>query len=166
MSLKQSLNALATVAMVLLGGSGEAQLAKQGTYGARFYYQLHETMYTLENDHYFLVGELRGTFFNDAGEGFLHRASAVCPGVRDIVKGMAEVQRYCVVTDEDDDRAWLVYKCKGPDPCDGEAQWLGGTGKYKGLKGRHTIHSVGLGMGDRGESKGYAILKGEWQLQD
>src|SRR5262245_30411201 len=133
MSVNRTLGALATAALVLWGGPAEAQLEKRGTYSARLYFQLHETMYTLENDHYFLVGELRGTLFNDAGDGFLHRGSVGCPGVRDIVKGIAQVNRYCVVTDQDEDRAWLVYKCKGPDPCDGEAQWLGGTGKYKGL---------------------------------
>jgi hypothetical protein len=166
MSMKQTFSVLATVAVVLWGGPAEAQLAKRGTYTARFYFQAHEKWYIIENAHYFFVGELSGTFFNDAGDGFLHRASAVCPGVSDVVKDITHAHRYCVITDEDNDRAVLVYTCKGQERCEGDAEWLGGTGKYTGLKGRQTISAARLRMGDRGESTGYMILKGEWQLQD
>ena len=151
--------------LLCLGVHAESQLAKRGTYQAKLWWQEHGEWFEIESGHMFFVGKFTGTFFNDAGAGFLHRASAVCPGVRDVLKDSGSGHGYCVITDEDDEgKATLTWRCKGQRErvCEGVAEWVGGTGKYTGLKGSQTF-SVGVrGLG----SEGYAIFKGEWQLPE
>ena len=79
---------LAAIACVLWwGASAEAQLATQGTYAGHFgWYAVGKTV-ELEPGHEFFLGEYSGTFLNDAGQGFLHGTSWVCPGVNDRTSG-------------------------------------------------------------------------------
>ena len=103
--------------------------------------------------------EFSGTFFNEAGQGFLHGTSWVCPGVNDLTNGASTAsQGYCVVTDKEGDKAFLVWK--GGKGFEGTYQWTGGTGKYTGLKGNNTFRGVPLPP----TAQGYGLLKGEWQL--
>jgi hypothetical protein len=141
----------------------EAQLAKRGTFEARFYWKAEGKWYGIATDHSFFTGEVKGTLFNGAGEGFLHRASAVCPAVRDLLGGVVNVHGYCIVTDETDDRAVLACKCKGRDRCEGDFEWVGGTEKYTGLKGRGTFSAA---VRDPQADEGSAVLKGQWQLPE
>jgi hypothetical protein len=79
---------LAAVVLVLwCEASAGAQLAKQGTYSGHFgWYAVGKTV-ELEPGHEFFLGEYSGTFLNDAGPGFLHGTSWVCPGVNDRTPG-------------------------------------------------------------------------------
>src|SRR2546425_749415 len=97
--------------------ASESQLEKRGTYSVHFWWRASGEWFQIERDHSFFVGRFSGTFFNDAGEGFLQRASAVCPGVRDVVKGFVNAHAYCVMTDDDDDKATFVWICKGREHC-------------------------------------------------
>ena len=165
MSITHALRILTALAVLLcLGVRAESQLAKRGTYQAHFWWQEHGEWFEIERGHMFFVGKFTGTFFNDAGAGFLHRASAVCPGVRDVFKDSVSGQGYCVITDEDDDRAMFVWRCKDQRErgCEGAAEWMDGTGKYTGLKGSSTFYVVVRSTGN----EGYAIFKGEWQLPE
>ncbi len=166
MSIKQALMVLTTLAVLCcLGVRAESQLARRGTYSVHYWWQASGKWYAIEKDHTFWVGESSGTIFNDSGEGFLHRASAVCPGVRDVFKEFVNAHGYCVITDEDDDKAMLAWRCKGEGRCVGDAEWMGGTGKYTGLKGHHTVYGV-VRSGNLDGSSGCAVFKGEWQLPD
>jgi len=144
----------------------ESELPKRGTYDAHLWWQASGKWFEVEKEHLFWVGEFNGTFFNDAGRGFFHRASAVCPGVRDVVKRFANAHGYCVITDEDGDNATLVWKCRGIERCEGDAEFLGGTGKYTGLRGSNTIYGVLRSSADPEGSSGYAVWKGTWQLPE
>ena len=146
--------------------SAEPGLPKRGTYDLRLFWQASGKWVQIETDHQFWFGEFNGTFFNDAGQGFFHRASGVCPGVRDRVKDAMEAHGYCVITDEDGDTASLAWKCKGSENCDGDSEFLGGTGKYTGLKGRSTVHGIPRLRVDPDGSSGYAEFKGAWQLPE
>ena len=61
----------------------------------------------------------------------------------------------CIVTDKEGDKAFSTWTCKGPfpGPCDGEAKWFGGTGKYSGITGGNRFQ----GMTTAPTSSGYAI---------
>jgi hypothetical protein len=150
------------VALVLgLGASAEAQLAKQGSFSQHFGWYSVGKVFELDKDHVLFVGEFSGTVFNDAGEGFEHLASQVCPGVNDINKGTANAHGYCTVTDKEGDRVSSTWKCQGPFPrCDGEWQFTGGTGKYAGIRGAGTFTGHVLVP----TSSGYSESKGEWRL--
>jgi hypothetical protein len=127
------------------------------------YWQGRGQWVEVEKDHQVFVGEVSGTSFNDAGEGFLHRATAVCPSMRDVVRGVTNANGYCVFTDEDGSKATFVWKCKGRGRCDGEAEWMGGTGKYARLTGRLVISVEVL---DPLRDSGSATLKGAWERRE
>lgn len=156
----------ALLLMCCPGVRAESELPKRGTYGARCFWQASGKWFGVEKEHLFWVREFNETVFNDAGTGFSHRASGVCPGVRDVVKGFVNAHGYCVMTDEDGDNATLVWKCRGRGRCEGDAEFLGGTGKYTGLKGSHTVHGVVRSAADPEGSSGYAVWKGTWRLPE
>ena len=71
------------IATLLLGVAtlGQtADLPKQGKYTGKFGWYATGKVFELEKDHIYWVGEFSGTIFNDAGSGFMHMASVVCPG--------------------------------------------------------------------------------------
>jgi hypothetical protein len=156
-----------TALTILLGtaAGAESPLAARGTYQAHFWWQEHGEWFEVENGHRFFAGKFTGTFFNDAGSGFLHRASAVCPGVLDNFKDSASGHGYCVITDEDADQATLVWRCgsaREPRCQERAAEWAGGTGKYSGLKGSQRFSVVLRSTGN----EGFAVFKGEWRLPE
>jgi hypothetical protein len=61
----------------------DAQMAKGGTFTSQFGWYANGKTYEAEKDHFLFVGDFSGTNFNDAGRGFLHFASIVCPGIND-----------------------------------------------------------------------------------
>src|SRR5712691_4537432 len=160
MQTKGTLGMLVAVGLVLfLGVRAEAELAKQGTYTGHFGWYAVGKTFEIEKEHGFWVGEFSGTVFNDAGQGFMHGTSWVCPGVNDVTNGVSTSSHgYCVVTDKDGDKAFLVWK--GGKGFEGDYQWTGGTGKYSGIKGNNTFRAFALPS----TSQGYGLLKGEWQL--
>jgi len=99
------------VLMLCFGTRAEAQMAKQGTYTARFGWSAIGKTIELEKDHMIFVGEYSGVVFNDAGSGFMHGTSWVCPGLNDFVHGLSTAaQGYCVATDKDGDKAFVTWK--------------------------------------------------------
>jgi len=55
----------------------EEQLAKRGTYSGVYGWSVSSTTHQLEEVHVYIHDLYKGTFFNDAGEGFLHESSWV-----------------------------------------------------------------------------------------
>jgi len=153
------------LAMIVLPLAAEAQLAKRGTYASHFAWQQAPKSMPLGTDRTLVVYEVTGTHLNDAGSGFLHGAAVVCHGMNDILKGLANNRGHCTATDRDGDKAFVGYECRSSQPggrCEGELQWVGGTGKYTGLTGKSTWYPVGA----PGGAYGYSVWKGEWQLPD
>ena len=147
---------------LLLGKHAEAQLAKQGTYSGLYGWTLSSTVYQLEEGHVYTQDVYKGTFFNDAGMGFLHESSWVCFGLSDVINEKGDARGYCVITDQTDDKAFLVWEGK-IDPStgfNGDYHWTGGTGKYAGMTGSNTFSGTVIGS----SSEGRGILKGEWLL--
>lgn len=138
----------------------DAQLEKQGTYTSQFGWYASGKTYEVEKDHALFVGEFSGTNFNDAGRGFGHLVSVVCPGINDINKGAQTAHGYCTLTDHGGDKLFAVWKCQGSPCCDGDFQWIGGTGKYAGISGANAFYAVTLVP----TLSGYSIWKGEWKL--
>ncbi len=155
--------ALMVVALVLgLGGTAQAQLAKQGTYSGNYGWSFSSTVHQLEEGHIFSQDVYKGTFFNNEGKGFLHESSWVCPGTTELVQGKGEASGHCIVTDQDDDKAYIVWKGT-IDPATGfkgDYQWTGGTGKYTGITGNNTFRAMAIGS----TPEGLGRLEGEWKL--
>src|SRR5215472_12823280 len=133
---------LATVLLVsatVLGATAEAQqLPKSGKYTGKFGAEGVGQTYELEKGHVFFVGMYHGVFFNDVADGFLDKTEVTCPGTNDIVDGVSRASHgYCIMTDKEGDKAFLVWQGKGTAPGTGEGtfQWTGGTGKFAGIQG-------------------------------
>jgi hypothetical protein len=145
-----------------LGATAHAQLAKEGTYSGAYGWSVSSTVHQLEEGHVFTQDVYKGTFFNDEGKGFLHESSWICPAITELVKGKGNAQGHCIVTDKDNDKAFLVWKGT-IDPAtgfNGDYQWTSGTGKYTGIKGDNTFRATLIGS----TTEGRGLLKGEWRL--
>src|SRR5262245_19549081 len=164
---QKALHLIAALAsVVVLAVTAEAQpLPKRGTYTSTFAYHGVWKVYEGDKDYSVLGGELTGVNLTDGGQPFLHQAAVVCPSVAELSKGGGTSQGYCIATDRDGDKAFIVFKCRNPQPgarCEGDFQWTGGTGKYSGLRGNNSFHAGSIPK----TTSGYAVWKGEWQLGD
>ena len=148
--------------MIALASAAQAQITKSGTYSAWFGWHSFGTLTDLGKDVMHWHGEFNGAIRNDAGSGFLHDASVICPGATLIVGGHWYPRGNCIITDKDGDRATLVWLCdaKLGERCDGPFEWVGGTGKYTGITGKSTFNGGFVGAGPQG----YSLWKGEWRL--
>ena len=164
MNRKALMRVLGALTLVLaVGVPAEAQLAKHGTYRGTIGVRAVGTANELERGHVFFVGAFNGVFLNDVANGFMDKTSVECPGVNDLVNGVSTgAHGYCIVTDKDGDKAFLVWK--GRDTSQGvgggDFQWTGGTGKYAGIRGNNTWHSALIGS-----TPAFTVgWEGEWQL--
>ncbi len=117
----------------------------------------------IEKGHFYWVGEFSGTFFNDKGQGSLfHRAGVKCPAWYDAdfnnKKGKAS--GYCIISDLDGDQAYSTWQSEGnPEPggrSPGTYEFVGGTGKYKGISDSGTFVGVTQVNWQDGTSTGYS----------
>jgi len=142
-----------------------AQLAKSGTYSGVFgFYEQPWTAVPIDKERLIISSMPQGPFINDQGSGFLHLASVVCVGQGIVEQGKFAFNGHCTATDKDGDKAALAWRCaESGGRCVGTFDWVGGTGKYTGIKGHSQFHGGGIGQGAPGPI-GYAVWKGEWQL--
>ena len=141
-----------------------ADLEKKGHFsGTHTWYAVGKAA-EIEKNHWFWTGEFSGVFLNDAGSGFLHLASVACPAMNDIQPdGSNFAHGYCIVTDNSGDKVYTAWKCKGRmgDQCVGDGHFIGGTGKYAGIKGDNKFSSRGIAS----TSSGYAVwTDATWEL--
>jgi hypothetical protein len=148
--------------VIAFASAAQAQVAKSGTYSAWFGWHSFGTLTDLGKGVMQWHGEFNGALRNDTGSGFMHHASVICPGATLIIGEHAYFRGNCIITDKDGDRATLVWLCdaKLGERCDGPMEWVGGTGKYTGIKGNNTFNGGFVGAGPQG----YALWKGEWRL--
>ena len=80
----------------------------------------------------------------------------------DLTGGKGNAHGVCVVTDKDDDKAFLAFNGTiDPDTgFNGDYQWTGGTGKYTGMTGNNTFRAIFIGA----TSEGRGALQGAWHL--
>jgi hypothetical protein len=155
---------MAVTVVTLLGTAAEAQqLQKSGKYTGKFGGEVVGQSYELEKGHVFFVGMIHGVFFNDVADGFLDKTEVTCPQVLDIVDGLIVAEHgYCIITDKDGDKAFLVWQGKNTAPRvgGGTFQWTGGTGKFVGIQGNNIYHGVGIGK----TMAAAVVWEGEWRL--
>jgi hypothetical protein len=146
----------AALICVLAAFGAKAEEKAKGQFG---WFGVGKT-YEIDKGHYYWVGEFTGTFFNDKGEGAMfHKAGVKCPAFYEIdANGKTNGGGYCVITDKDGDQAFCQWKNSGTsDYGPGTFQFVGGTGKYSGLKGDNTFVGVTQVFWKDGTSTGYAI---------
>jgi hypothetical protein len=164
MHIKGILGTLAVVAlMIMLGTHAEAQLAKQGTYAGKFgWHSMGDTTTLPDEGSSYWIGQFNGAFFNEAGSGFLHNTSVICPASASIVDGANFYMGTCLITDQDGDNIVLTWNCSfnAEGACPGQFDWVHGTGKYTGITGKNTFTGFTIHKGPQG----YSDWNGEWRL--
>ncbi len=102
-------------------------------------------VYELDKGHLYWSGEFNSTIFNDAGSGFAHGTSWVCPGYNELCDGVSLGSAgRCVGTDMDGDKifnTWQGDHGTVPLKFNGTYEFVGGTGKYAGIRGQGTFRA-------------------------
>jgi hypothetical protein len=112
--------------------------AEEGTVNAAATWKGRSFAFPVGQDQVYLVGVYSGTFFVNDGKGALHTASIVCPATAEgDLKSMTKTgQGRCILTDEDGNRVYAKFACKGDlEGCRGPFSIVGGTGKFDGITG-------------------------------
>ena len=138
-----------SVALILglsMQGVYAADVTKKGNFSGKFGWNSSGKTYEMAQNHLYWVGEFTGTFFNDKTGGFMDKAAVSCPGTNNIrLDGqIGSAQGNCIVTDAQGEKAFATWSSKGPFPgaYQGEFTWIGGTGKYAGIKGTNKFSAV------------------------
>lgn len=112
--------------------------AEEGTVKAVAAWNGRSFVFPVGQDQAYLVGVYTGTLYVEDGKGMLHAASIVCPATAEgDLKSMTKTgQGRCVLTDEDSNRIFARFTCKGDlEGCRGPFKIEGGTGKFDGITG-------------------------------
>lgn len=158
------LGVLGVVALTLaMSSTAQSQEARHGTFKGNFGARFTGTVTEIEKGHAFYAGAFSGVFFNDVAGGFIDKSSVECPGINDVVNGVAAVNHgYCIVTDKDGDKAVLKWQGKDSSPGigGGDQYWISGTGKYAGITGKTTYKYAAIG-----DAPAFSVVwEGEWKL--
>ena len=100
-----------------------------------------------QKGHVFSQDVYKGTFFNDAGKGFLHESSWVCPASPNSSKARALP---VVIVSSQTKTTTRCFSCgRGrstrQQEFSGDYQWTSGTGKYTGIAGNNTFRATRIG---------------------
>lgn len=162
--LKPFVSALAAVVILAPLGSNADPLARRGTYSGKFMWTEQAKVVEVDKGWLYTDAVHQGIFLNSSGAGFLHGATAACTSQGTIQNDQFWFTGNCAATDRDGDKAVLKWACsKAGNRCAGTFDWVGGTGKYSGMKGQSQFDGGVLGQGPLG-SIGDSNWKGEWSL--
>ena len=154
-------NSLITVALCAVSLIGEPALA--GTKGKL---NSHAVLVTGKQDmikvddkpdHTVLYAEMDGVMFSNDGGKFLDKARYQVVYVSDS-SGMVS-GGYKTFTESDGSKAFAKFKDNEGDPNNGTFEFIGGTGKYAGIKGHGTWTFTSVA-----DTVAYDILQGEYEL--
>lgn len=139
--------AVAIVAGAMAAGSvAFAEIPKSDSYSMPLGLAASGKLMELGKGHLFWSGEFKGAGQNLQG-AFMKYHAWDCSGSNDILDGTASIAGFCRVTDQDGDVAIVKYagRFAAGGPMSGKGNWIGGTGKYTGIRGGHsfTCNNVG-----------------------
>ncbi len=129
---------LAAVVMITSVGFGSFAFAEEGTVRAMAPWKGQGFAFPVGEDTAYMVAVYSGTMFVEDAKGALHAGSIVCPGtVEGNFKTMTKTgQGRCIITNEDGDRIYARFTCKGDmEGCRGTFKLDGGTGRFSGITG-------------------------------
>jgi len=112
--------------------------AEEGTVKAVATWKGRSFVFPVGQAQAYLVGVYTGTLYIEDGKGVLHAASIVCPATAegDLKARTKTGQGRCILTDEDGNRVFARFTCKGDlEGCRGPFKIEGGTGKFEGITG-------------------------------
>ncbi len=131
---------LSLVFVVALGGVALAQeLPKQGTYTTSWTFSGPYTFIELGEEDFGWISHFTVTRWNTSGGDLYNNISADCIGLGGS-RGQNVSSGYCVFTDDDGDNIYEYWY--DTEEGKGVGVTLGGTGKYKGIRGEDNYENV------------------------
>ena len=108
--------------------------------------------------------DLNGIFMSQSENKFLDNATVHCEGIWRGLGDKRRMQAYCRIIDTDGDLAIVQWDAKGKDV---NAEFLEGTGKYKGIKGGYKSQQLARGKPPmKGNFAGCNTLTGTYELAE
>ena len=87
------------------------------------------------------LGGVQSGPFSTTPDGLPARRPRGCPRVNEpATPGGAPAHGYCPVTDEDSDKAFVIWQCKGQPRCETEPAVDGGHREVRGVHGHHAVY--------------------------
>ncbi len=157
------------ITLFLLNTSGyvlSEEMAKDGSYTSKNYATGTSKALPMGEERLQLTYEGSGIYVSDIEEGLLHNSSIYFLGALHAVKGAFEESGGMVLTAPDGDKAFMTYKGSGNlgKSAKGTYTYVGGTGKYAGIKGDGEFTRLHLQPPSKGMWSATTLFKGNWKL--
>jgi hypothetical protein len=113
--------------------------AEEATVKAMSPWQAEGEFFLVKENQALFVGAFEGIMFVETEQGALDAARLLCPGMVEVNldDGTQSGEGRCIITNSDGDRVYAGWNCAGQHGagCQGKFTLLGGTGKFKGIRG-------------------------------
>lgn len=130
-------------AIFAAGGAPDTTAAEKNTVKATAAWVGKGRIFQTGENKALFLGAFGGILYVENQEGKLDAVKMVCPGTFDIElkSGAQEGAGNCIVTDEDGDRVYADWACKGQKlvSCEGSFTLTSGTGKFQGITGKSEL---------------------------
>ena len=160
---------IATVLVLMLAASAEAQMAKEGDLSGTHSMSGTFKATKIGDDFLLVTSESMGFIVSDSGAGPFNDLSGRCVSQILYVKGVGRNQGHCVYLDRAGDQWVLEFTSAaqklGATAVNGTTKYLGGTGKFAGITGGGEYVYTPMRPFTEGTFQGYSKFKGHYRLE-
>ena len=147
----------------------KAQMAKEGDLSGTHSMSGTFKATKIGEDFLLVTGESMGLIVSDSGAGPFNDLSGRCVSQVLYVKGVGRNQGHCVFMDRAGDQWLLAFEAPaqklGAATPNGTVKYLGGTGKFAGVRGEGEYAYTNLRPFADGTYQGYSKFKGHYRLE-
>ena len=147
----------------------KAQMAKEGDLSGTHSMSGTFKATKVGEDFLLVTGESMGLIVSDSGTGPFNDLSGRCVSQVLYVKGVGRNQGHCVYMDRAGDQWLLQFEAPaqklGAAAQNGTVKYLGGTGKFAGVRGEGEYAYTNLRPSADGTYQGYSKFKGHYRLE-
>ena len=160
---------LSLIVSISLGWDAIAQTPKEGTFtGTNTYAGTHKVI-PIDKDRAVILYENSGVYIDDSQGSPFNRVASHNVGVQYWEKGIGRLRGYVTLKDKDGDNVlWEITETESkpspPNPINGTAKILGGTGKFTGIQGSMEYTRQMVRPFADGTHQGVTKYKGNWKL--
>ena len=144
------------------------EMAKEGKASGTLVYMGTINVLPLDKEHFAVTYDVLGGFLSDTGKGPFHNMSTRNIGVINFAKGVGKLQGYIVMTAPDGDKVLCELKenktLPAPNPNQGTIKFIGGTGKFAGIKGGGEYTRYYIQPAKKGTITAVSRSKTHWEL--
>ena len=144
------------------------EMAKEGKGSGTLVYMGTINVLPLDKEHFAVTYDVLGGFLSDTGKGPFHNMSTRNIGVINFAKGVGKLQGYIVMTAPDGDKVLCELKenktLPAPNPNQGTIKFIGGTGKFAGIKGGGEYTRYYIQPAKKGTITAVSRSKTHWKL--